>query len=160
MRTALLISWGRTWRSEGGRVYSLSCFFWLAERFLKSCNMNVTNSTGAEGLAPWNFNGKLRVKVTSLIQYGTKELEKKAVLLSQKKYISLRWMFALCEYTYWDMSKATHICECSGVIQKKKIVHDDYVQGLCYCLSSQCNFVGPFTSCVSMSWKSKLNKYE
>jgi len=24
--------------------------------------MNVTNSTGAEGLAPWNFNGELRVK--------------------------------------------------------------------------------------------------
>lgn len=49
--------------------------------------MNVYNSTGAEGLAPWNFNGKLRVKVASLIQYGTKELEKKAVLLSHtKKY--------------------------------------------------------------------------
>ncbi len=39
-------------------------------------------------------------------------------------------MCALCEYTYWDMSKVTHICECSGVIQKKN-VHDDYVQGFC-----------------------------
>lgn len=48
--------------------------------------MNVTNSTGAEGLAPWNFNGKLRVKAASLIQYDTKELEKKGVLLSQQKF--------------------------------------------------------------------------
>lgn len=42
--------------------------------------MNVTNSTGAEGLVPWNFNGELRVKAH---KYDTKELEKKEFLMSQ-----------------------------------------------------------------------------
>jgi len=45
--------------------------------------MNVTNSTGAEGLAPWNFNGELRVNKAH--KYDPKDrLEQESSYVTQR----------------------------------------------------------------------------
>lgn len=87
------------------------------------------------------------MKAASLIQ-----LDKKGLHLSTDIYNECVHCVSIHTET---MSKVTHVCECSGVIPTNNpVVHDEYVQGFCYCLSSLCNFVGPFTPCVRMSWKS------